>query len=176
MGKTVQTEATMDNTIALLTLNNPDAVEADLLLVVASVDVDGELRDAALNHRSVTDEALHVLLVSASSGGRARILSAVTRPDILRQWANSLDPIERALVAFNPFTPVDSIARLASDSDPHVRANSVFNPGLLTSEVALIATTDPSVDVREAAETALTTTAGWSLRQGHRWAFEQESE
>jgi hypothetical protein len=72
-------------------------------------------------------------------------------------------------VAFNPHTPQDAIDLLIQDEDPSVRANAVFNPRVSAEQVGLVAATDPDGDVRDAAEMALTTAVGWSMRQGRRW-------
>lgn len=166
----------MDDNLVLLILNNPDVAEVDLLEVVESLEIDGELRDAALNHPAVSDEAISSLVAEASGDRRQRLLAGVERPQVLREWARSPDPEERRLVAFNPHTPQDAVDGLTDDEDPAVRANVVFNPRVSAARVGLIAVTDPDPDVREAAESALTTVAGWSLRQGRRWVFDPDTD
>lgn len=166
----------MDDRWAIEIVSDPGAGEEDLLEVFASLAVDGDLRETALNHPGVSNEAIRLLLVGSGDGRRGRILASTDRGDILSEWACALNPEDRGLVAFNPGTPTAWVRRLAQDSDPHVRANAVFNPRLPAHLVAEMAVRDQDPDVREAAETALGTGIGWSLRQGRRWVFDSDSE
>lgn len=166
----------MDDRSAIRIVSDPGAGEDHLLEVFASIDVDTEVREAALNHPGVSDGAIRLLLVGSDDGRRARILASTDRGDILSEWACALNPEDRALVAFNPGTPTAWVRRLAHDSDPHVRANAVFNPRLPIGLVAEMAVRDQDPDVREAAEAALGTGFGWSLRQGRRWVLDVEDE
>lgn len=166
----------MDDRSAIKIVSDSGASEDRLLEVFASLNVDSELREAALNHPGVSDDAIRLLLVGSDDGRRARILASTDRGDILSEWACALNPEDRALVAFNPGTPTAWVRRLAHDSDPRVRANAVFNPRLLVRLVAEMAVRDQDPDVRDAAETALETGFGWSLRQGRRWVLDVEGD
>jgi hypothetical protein len=151
-------------------LNDPTASAEQLLTVVDDHLVDGQLRDGALNHPSIGPETTELLLIRADPDRRRRLLAAIENPDVLSAWANSHDPADRAIVAFNPYTPPGVVGRLGRDPDPRVRANTVFNPALPLAMVRAMRQADVDANVREAAETALTTSAGWALRSGQRWA------
>ena len=166
----------MDDKSAIRIVGDPGATEQLLLEVFASPDVDGEVREAALSHPGMSDDAIRLLLVGSDEGRRARILAATDREAILSEWARAIDPEDRSLVAFNPSTPTGCGHRLARDADPRVRASAVFNPRLPEGVVAEMAVHDHDPDVREAAATALDTGFGWSLRQGRRWFFETDGE
>jgi hypothetical protein len=159
----------MDEESIVDLLNDPQASQADLIQVIEATDVDPHLRDGALNHQNLSDDAIEMLLIQGSDGLRTRILAGVQRATILRQWARTHQVTDRATVAMNPATPPDAVSHLVRDRAPEVRSNLVFHPGLSLAQVRRLALTDRDADVRQAARFALSTATGWLLRTGERW-------
>lgn len=138
--------------------------------IITDTATEPGLREAAFNHPGMDDEAARQILSRSRDNLRDRLVAATTRDAILRPLAASPDADIRASVAFNPATSVDLVLLLAADAEESVRSNAVYNPRLPLDTVRAMAAQDPSEYVRESAEDALTTSLGWHLRQGHRWA------
>jgi hypothetical protein len=159
----------MDEKKVVDLLNDAETAEEALIRIVESTDVDPHLREGALNHPRMSDDAIEMLLIQGPDGLRTRILASIHRAAILRQWACAHQVTDRAAVAMNPATPPDAVSRLFRDKAPEVRSNLVFHPGLSLAMVRELAISDHDTEVRQAANFALSTATGWLLRTGERW-------
>ena len=161
---------------AVALLYDANAAESDLLALVCESALDLELREGALNHPHLSDGALDVLMNLRHAGvSREWILAFTDRPQLLTRFGTSTDPTERAAVAFNPSTPSNVLSALLADAEAEVRAAAVFHPAVPLEDIRSLAVYDPSEQVRENAQAVLSTSAGWSLRQGRRWVVASDS-
>lgn len=164
----------MDEAEVVALLYRGSVSEDDLVRIVLDRTVDSELRDGALNHACMSEEAIEHLLQAAEPLAREHLLHSVEHPAVLARWAGSEAAGDRVAVAFNPHTAAAVIRRLTRDAEDSVRSHAVFNGSLPITDVEGMAKHDPSAVVRDAALMALTTSTGWSLRQGRRWVHHSE--
>ncbi len=152
-------------------LDDPDASPEDLLRAFCSHEVNDRLRDAALLHPRLAGYDLVRVMASWPANTRDRAASATDNRTVLERWATSPVPYERAVAALNPRCPADLVLALSQDPHPGVRANAISNGHLPKRIRAGRANRDPDPDVRGFALWLMTTTGGFNLLDGCRYAL-----
>lgn len=161
----------------------PDAVQAllrdcdarpdELLDAFATTDLDPLVREQALRHPRVSHDDLTNALKHWPVTLKDRAMSLIDDVRILREWAQSPIPYERAVVAMNPHCPRELAEELAQDPHCGVRANAACAPSLSRRSRARLALQDPDPEVRSFVHWLVTTPDGRKLTAGERYVSEE---
>lgn len=138
-----------------------------VIAVFLSPGGDGHLREAAITHPAVTTQDVQRLLDQTED--HERVLALTHASDVLEVWAWSSLETVRAIVAFNPHTPPETVESLSRDSSAAVRANALLNPRLSLSTRMQLLRNDIDEDIRELAIWATRTVTGRAVASGERW-------
>jgi hypothetical protein len=163
----------LDAAAAHALLDDCDARPEQLLEAFATTGLDPLLRDQTLRHPRLTYEDLTTAMRYWPASLKERAMSVIDDVRILRDWATSPVPYERAVVAMNPHCPEAFAEELARDPHRGVRANAACAPALSRHSRARLALEDPDPEVRAFVHWLLTTPDGRKLTAGERYVSEE---